>query len=82
MQQNIIQEIKAGCLPTVLFKFVFEVPYHVSQIMRLSFVLAVVATFKLAASMVIRDSDDNSCPESCMTRDCCSGYYCQVITTW
>ncbi|KAG1865785.1 hypothetical protein DFJ58DRAFT_770211 [Suillus subalutaceus] len=59
------------------FRFVFGVPYHISQIMRLSFVLAVVAAFKLTASMAIRG--DSDCPESCTMGECCLGYYCQVI---
>ncbi|KAG1888311.1 hypothetical protein F4604DRAFT_1716832 [Suillus subluteus] len=46
--------------------------------MRLSFVLALVATFKLAASIAIRD--DSGCPPYCAWNECCPGYYCEAIT--
>ncbi|KAG1857833.1 hypothetical protein F4604DRAFT_1747832, partial [Suillus subluteus] len=43
--------------------------------MRLSFVLAVVAAFKLAVP--VAGSDDIECPVNCENIDCCSGWECR-----
>ncbi|KAG1788552.1 uncharacterized protein HD556DRAFT_1402973 [Suillus plorans] len=48
--------------------------------MRLSFILAVVASFKLTVSMPTASSDDSFCPETCQTtKYCCSGFKCEDI---
>ncbi|KAG2039389.1 hypothetical protein BDR03DRAFT_951785 [Suillus americanus] len=41
--------------------------------MRLSFVLAVIAAFKLTVSMPVADSQ---CPWFCDSQKCCPGYDC------
>ncbi|KAG1778721.1 hypothetical protein EV702DRAFT_1091371 [Suillus placidus] len=46
--------------------------------MRLFFVLAVVAAFKLTVSMPAV-SDDGECPIDCTWTACCPGYVCQAI---
>lgn len=77
--QNIIQDIKASCLPTVPFKSVFAIPYYISKTMRLPFVLAVVAACKSASSLPI--SDENQCEiGSCAFSSCCPGYSCEAIS--
>ncbi|KAG2345387.1 hypothetical protein BDR05DRAFT_136668 [Suillus weaverae] len=56
----------------------FGILYHISQIMRLSFVLAVVAAFKLMVSPVSADTG-SPCPFFCnVTADCCFGDVCKA----
>ncbi|KAG1789175.1 uncharacterized protein HD556DRAFT_1399569 [Suillus plorans] len=52
--------------------------YHISQIMRLSLILAIVAAFKLAVSIPVV-VDDGDCPVYCNVGDCCPSYDCQPI---
>ncbi|KAG2034119.1 hypothetical protein BDR03DRAFT_965884, partial [Suillus americanus] len=65
--------IKASCLSTVPFRMILGSPNHISQRMGPSFVLAVIATFKLTASMPVADSQ---CPLFCDSEKCCPGYTC------
>ncbi|KAG2121681.1 hypothetical protein BD769DRAFT_1477918 [Suillus cothurnatus] len=44
--------------------------------MRISFILVVVAAFKLTASMP--DADDD-CPRDCDWNDCCPGQICNLV---
>lgn len=74
---SMIQDIKASCLPTLPFREA-HIRHHISQIMRLSLILAVVAAFKLAVSMPVV-SDDGDCPVYCNVGDCCPSDDCQPI---
>ncbi|KAG2107722.1 uncharacterized protein F5147DRAFT_802246 [Suillus discolor] len=75
------QDIKASCLPTIPFSFVFEVTYQISQIMRLPFILVVAATaFQLSVSTPVV-SDEDKCPTFCNFNECCAGVKCEAVYT-
>jgi hypothetical protein len=78
LARNIIQHKKSSCLATDSFVF-FRGARILPQRMRLSFVLAVIAAFKLTVSMSAADGPGSQCSPSCSLYDCCTGYECKEV---